>query len=375
MHVGVLSLVNHDSTRRGDDAAKLVGQIDQAILAERVGLDSFWIAEHHACDYGGIASSNAVLAAAIASRTSSIRLGAGAAILTLHDPLELAEQWAMVDCISGGRVEFGMARAFLPYEFDLFGVDMDESRERYVEAVDIVEHAWSGVDLAYNGRFRTLPSVGPMSPLPVQSPRPPMWVTAAMTAETFEWAGAQGYRLMITPYSVGLERMRPLLDVYCDAFAAAGHNPATRRIQATYHLLLAESVDEARRLAEGPINRYMRSFVEAASRGTFASESYASYDGMLKALSKLDFDALFERDRLVVGTPETAIEQLREVLSTSSLTDLTFMVDFGDLDPGAINRTIELLGTEVAPSLRLAAAASGRPPNDDRARRPTEKRS
>lgn len=372
MHVGILSLVNHDADRRGGDAAKLVAQIDQAVLAENVGLDSFWIAEHHACDYGGIASSNAVLAAAIASRTSSIRLGAGAAIMTLHDPLELAEQWAMVDCISGGRVEFGMARAFLPYEFDLFGVDMEESRERYVEAVDIVEHAWSGEDLAYDGRFRSLPSVGPMSPLPVQMPRPPMWVTAAMTAETFEWAGARGYRLMITPYSVGLERMRPLIDLYCDAFEAAGHHRANRRIQATYHLLLADSVDEARRLAEAPINQYMRSFVAAASRGTFASESYSSYDGMLSALAKLDYDALLERDRLVIGTPETAIEQLLAVLSSSPLTDLTFMVDFGDLHPGVIERTIELLGTEVAPSLRKAAGASDS--NKNPVSTPVEKR-
>lgn len=363
-HIGLFSLVNHDQRRPGHDAAVIAGQIDQAVLADELGLDSFWIAEHHACDYGGIASANAVLAGAIAGRTRRIRIGAGAAIMTLHDPLELAEQWAIVDCISNGRVEFGMARAFLPFEFDLFAVDMAESRERYVESVAIVRHAWSGADVAFEGRFRSIPSVGPLTPLPVQRPHPPMWVTAAMTEESFRWAGREGHRLMVTPYSVGLERMMPLLEVYCDEYRDAGHDASRRRIQATYHLLLADSVGAARHAAEGPINQYVDSFVRAASRGTYASESYASYENMLTALAKLDFAALYERHRLVIGTPETATAQLLGILHESPVTDLTFMVDFGNLDAAAIERTIRLLGTEVVPAMRNADSR-GNPETDD----------
>lgn len=352
MQLGLLSLANHDATRRGHDATVIRGQIAQAVLADDLGLDSFWIAEHHACDYGGIVPANAVLAAAIASRTTNIRIGAGAAILTLHDAVELAEQWALVDCISDGRVELGMARAFLPHEFDLFGVSMDESRDRYEEAVAIIKNAWSGRDLRHDGRFRSIPAVGPLTPLPVQVPHPPMWVTAAMTEESFRWAGQQGLGLMVTPYSVGLERMRPLIEAYTSDFDTAGHSASGCRIQASYHLVLASTTEEARHLAAGPIDHYMDSFVRAASRGQFTSASYSRYATMVDAIAKLDFDGLFQRDRLVVGTPAEATDQIVDILTSSPITDLTFMVDFGLLPRESINNTIRLLASDVAPAVR-----------------------
>ncbi|GIX48911.1 MAG: hypothetical protein KatS3mg131_3122 [Candidatus Tectimicrobiota bacterium] len=355
MQLGILSLVNHDPQQPGSDAAILRDQVAQAVLADALGLDAFWIAEHHACDYGGIVPANAVLAGAIASATRRIRIGAGGAILTLHDPLEIAEQWAMVDCLSGGRLEFGMARAFLPFEFALFGVDMDESRARYEEAVAFLRQAWSGADLGFCGRFRQVPALGPLTPLPVQRPHPPMWVAAAMTPESFVWAGKQGFRLMVVPYPIGLRRLNPLMQAYLEAYDAAGHPPQHRRIQATYHLLLAEDTATAKRLAEAPLMHYLDSFVRAARRLQARSADYAAYGKMVTALSQLTFDGLYERQRILVGSPEDVVAVLRHITATSPITDFAFVVDFGLLDRALVRQTLTLLATAVAPAVRQQA--------------------
>jgi len=216
-----------------------------------------------------------------------------------------------------------------------------------------VRHAWSGADLGFESATRSVPSVGPLTPLPVQRPHPPIWVAAAMTPESFAWAGEQGFGLLVTPYAMGLENLAPLLDGYVKAHQRAGHPPETRRIQATFHLVLMDDGDAARTAIRAPLDRYMQKFAESVEVRPYSGSSYAVYAQVLKHVRALTSDVLLKLDRVIAGTPDEALTQLSRYLGMAPITDVTFLVDFGLLAREHVHRSIELLATKVAPSLRV----------------------
>jgi alkanesulfonate monooxygenase SsuD/methylene tetrahydromethanopterin reductase-like flavin-dependent oxidoreductase (luciferase family) len=117
--------------------------LEEIEFADQNGLDAVWFAEHHFFGYGGMIPSVPVLAATAAQRTRRIRIGSGVALIVLNDPLRVAEEFAMLNNLSGGRLDFGIGRAFQRVEYDAFGVPMDESRARFNEALEIILKAWS----------------------------------------------------------------------------------------------------------------------------------------------------------------------------------------------------------------------------------------
>ncbi len=179
-----------------------------------------------------------------------------------------------------------------------------------------------------------------------------MWVAAALTPESFAWAGEHGYGLMVVPYTTGLSRLKPMLTTYIDVHEAAGHPRHNRRIQASYHLLLAEDTDSARQAAEQPLMHYLKSVVRAVGRMQKTSVDYANYDAMQEGIDKLTFAGLYERQRIIVGTPEHAVGLLRHITDHTPITDFTFVIDFGLLDRSLVERTLRLLATHVVPALR-----------------------
>jgi alkanesulfonate monooxygenase SsuD/methylene tetrahydromethanopterin reductase-like flavin-dependent oxidoreductase (luciferase family) len=136
----------------------------------------------------------------------------------------------MLDNISAGRLDAGFGRAFIPKEFDVFGVNMDESRARFEEGIDIVTRLWTEERVSYDGEFHKFHDVRLM-PRPIQKPHPPIWVAAVMSTESFIWAGQHGYHIMIVPFASNLERVRELVQIYRDAWREAGHPPGAEQIQ------------------------------------------------------------------------------------------------------------------------------------------------
>ena len=172
--------------------------------------------EHHFLRHGGVIPSNFVLLAALAVQTHKIRLGTGAVILPFNDPVRVAEQGAMVDCLSNGRLELGVGRGVQKLEFDAFGVPMDEARARLEEGVEIVKKCWTQEEVEYQGRFRRF---GPIRvyPKPVQKPHPPIWVACFLTRESFEWTAEHGYNLLYVAYHVDPEVARERIGWYVRA--------------------------------------------------------------------------------------------------------------------------------------------------------------
>ena len=190
--------------------------------ADELGYASIKTVEHYFHDYGGHSPNPIVLLSAIAARTRRIRLITGAVIPAFNNPIKLAGELAMLDNISNGRLDAGFGRAFIPKEFDVFGVSMEESRARFEEGIDIITRLWTEERVSYEGKFHRFRDVRLM-PRPVQKPHPPIWIAAVATKESFIWAGRHGYHIMIVPFASNLDLVRD----WCRATATPGERPAT----------------------------------------------------------------------------------------------------------------------------------------------------
>src|ERR1051325_76167 len=161
-------------------------------LAERLGFANVRTVEHYFHPYGGYSPDPLIFLTAAAAMTKTIRLVTGAVLPVFNNPLKLAGQIGMVDAISRGRVEIGFARAFLPHEFGRFGISMDESRARFDEGLDQVTRLLEEEAVTARGRFHSFEGVTSL-PRPTQKPRPPFWIAALSTRESFDNAGTLGH--------------------------------------------------------------------------------------------------------------------------------------------------------------------------------------
>src|ERR1700752_5165987 len=159
-------------------------------LAEQLDFRHVRTVEHYFHAYGGYSPDPLIFLSAAAAMTRKIRLVTGAVLPVFNNPLKLAGQIGMVDAISKGRLEVGFARAFLPHEFGRFGVSLDESRARFEEGMETVRRLLDKEDVSQNGRFHSFPPT-PSLPRPTQRPRPPFWVAARATQQSFVFAGRE----------------------------------------------------------------------------------------------------------------------------------------------------------------------------------------
>ena len=169
-------------------------------LAEQLGYDKIWIAEHLFSTYG-VVTSTQVYAAAIAQRTKRVRIGTAIVAVPFNHPLRTASDFALIDILSHGRLDFGVGRAYQPHEFVGLGVPMDKSREMLAEGLDIILKSWTQERISYKGRFWTIPEPVELLPKPVQKPHPPVY-QATISPESFEQAAAGGWNLqMASPFT------------------------------------------------------------------------------------------------------------------------------------------------------------------------------
>jgi natural product biosynthesis luciferase-like monooxygenase protein len=324
-------------------------------LAERadaLGYNSIKTVEHYFHDYGGHSPNPIVLLSAIAARTRRIRLITGAVIPAFNNPIKLAGELAMLDNISDGRLDAGFGRAFIPKEFDVFGVPMDESRARFEEGIDVITRLWSEERLSYDGRFHRFQDVRLM-PRPVQKPHPPIWIAAVATKESFIWAGRRGYHIMIVPFASNTDLVRDLVQSYRDAWRDAGHAPGREQVQSSLHCFIAESHREAIDKFKGPVERYVEVFSEAVrSWAGSASKQYAGYEKLVEAIAALTPQKMIESRTALVGTPEEVIEQVEFNRNLIGEHEPSMQINFGGIKERDALRTLELFAGRVMPYFR-----------------------
>jgi natural product biosynthesis luciferase-like monooxygenase protein len=327
-----------------------------AARADELGYHHIRTVEHYFRGYGGYSPSPIVFLTAVAQRTRHVRLVTGAVLPAFNHPIKLAAELAMLDCLSDGRLEAGFARAFLPEEFDAFQVPLDESRARFEEGIAAVKRLWTESEVRFEGTFHQFGPV-PLLPKPVQQPHPPVWIAAIQTAESFVWAGEQGYNLMIVPYLSAFDSVAANLRAYRESYARAGHGSHGGKVQMSFHLYVAEDGVTARREAKAPIDEYMRVFKESATAwNTRASRDYKGYEKLFNILESMNYNRVLAEGRAFIGDPIEVAEQVRKVMALFGPVEPSLQVMFGDISESAARRSLELFAAEVMP--RLADVSS-----------------
>ena len=327
-----------------DNALQLVD------LAEPLGFKHVRIVEHYFQAYGGYSPNPLLFLAAAAQRSKTMRLITGAVLPIFNHPLKLAGEIAMLDAISHGRAEIGFARAFLPHEFARFGISLDESRERFDEGLEIIRRLLTEERVTFNGRFHHFPETTSL-PRPTQRPHPPFWIAAIGTEASFVNAGRLGYGVMAIP--ILHAEMKRLIACYRDAWRAAGH-PGNGNVMIAFHMFCHEDGTTAATIARGPLNRYLKSLVDAASDWTTGTESkdYANYGKMIEKLRADTFESNVASGSAFVGTPAEIVAQItayREAVGDFESSSL--QVNFNNIALADAKRSIELFAREVMPKI------------------------
>lgn len=347
MRFGIFTVLDHylDLPRTVDQLYAEV--LEQAEAAEALGFDSFWIAEHHFHEYGACPSP-AVLMGALAQRTRRIRLGIAVSVLPFHHPLGVAEEYAMVDRLSAGRLLLGVGSGYLKHEFAGYGIDPEEKRARFDEALPLVLRAMSGERITHRGRFWSIDGVR-LNVTAVQRPHPPYWV-ALLRAEAVEHVGRQGRPIMMVPYASvdRLEEMQGVIAAYHRALRAAGHDPAAFDLPLAFHVHVGDDDASVRSAAEAALTRYVRTRLYA---------------------KRAEYDSLLARRMIMFGDPERVSGQVAD-LERWGMTHLLSIANFGALGQRQTLRVMERLARDVMPRFKPsferqplaapAAASTGR---------------
>jgi alkanesulfonate monooxygenase SsuD/methylene tetrahydromethanopterin reductase-like flavin-dependent oxidoreductase (luciferase family) len=314
-------------------------QLAEVRLMDQLGYWACWFAEHHFAGYALVPDS-LLMAAAAARETRRIRLGTGVVVLPFqHHPIRVVEQAAMVDCLSGGRLELGIGRGYQPHEFMGFGVRLEDSQERFDQALTVVRQALAqlhGLDYAtplFQGQRASI------YPKPVQNPIP-CW-GASISEASFARYGALGWPILTFPANQKPEALRAQIDTYRRVYREHGHDPARMRVALTMFCYLAESTAEANETFERGMEKYF-GFLDSITVHAEAHQ-HTLYD-RIPTLARLS------------GSPEDAVKRLRELIDYFEVTDFLNVTQFaGYLSHEQICRSMRLFADRVMPHFRPGA--------------------
>ena len=275
MELGLFSFAEvppHGTTR-----SRLRELVEEAALADAVGLDVFGVGEHHRPDYA--ASAPAVVLAAIAARTERIRLTSAVTVLSSDDPVRVFQQFATLDQLADGRAEILVGRGSFTESFPLFGQALQDYDTLFSEKLDLLLRLRESERVTWSGRHRPSLSGQGVYPRPVQE-RLPVWIAVGGTPASVVRAGRLGLPLALAIIGGQPHRFRPLIDLYRQTGAEAGHDPATLRVSINGHGFLADTAAHAAEVAVGPFMETMGRIGRERgwpppSRAQFESESDA----------------------------------------------------------------------------------------------------
>ena len=329
--------------RGTDGAQRLRDLVEEIALADEVGLDAFGVGEHHRPDFA--VSAPAVVLAAAAERTRRIRLTSAVTVLSSDDPVRVFQAFATLDLLSGGRAEIMAGRGSFVESFPLFGYDLDDYDELFAEHLDLLLALRASERVTWSGRHRAPLRDAGVHPRPLQDPLP-VWIAVGGTPQSVVRAGTLGLPLAVAIIGGAPERFAPLVALYRDAARQAGHDPAALPVAIDSHGFVGRTSQEA-------AERYFPAYAGMMTR--IGRER--GWPGMTRA----QFDALREpRGALVVGSPQEVIEKILLQHEIFGHQRFLMQMSVGDLAHRDVMRSIELLGTEVAPAVRAEVARRGR---------------
>ena len=298
MKFGVLQFFSWPE-RRVDLTTVYERALQRIEVMDQSGYDAVWLAEHHFSGYS-VCPSVHLMAMHVANRTQNLRIGTAVSLAPFYHPLRLAEEVALLDVLSGGRVNWGAGRGFDPTEFAAFGVPREESHSRFREAVAIVLEAWSSERLDWQGEHWSFEGVEVL-PKPLQKPHPPVWV-AATSPDSVRWAASQGHTILMDPHA-SCDQIARKYELYRDELANHGYSIEGRQIPMARLLAVAESESEAREIARSGAAWTVAAYANPTTLpgGADGANSEPSEDPVQRYLDQV----------VLHGTPEQLVDQLQ----------------------------------------------------------------
>ena len=316
---------------------RLKNLLEEAELADQVGLDVFGLGEHHRPDYA--VSALAMVLGAGAARTSRIRLTSAVTVLSSDDPVRVFQQYATLDLLSGGRAEVMAGRGSFVESFPLFGYDLDDYDELFAEKLDLLLRLRDSVRVTWTGRHRAALADQPVYPRPVQDPLP-VWVAVGGNPQSVVRAGALGLPLALAIIGGEPARFAPLATLFRRAAAQNGHGSLPVSINS--HGFVAETSQAA---ADSFFATYAEVMTQLGRERGWGPMTRAQFD----ALAGLN-------GAVAVGSPEQVAEKILFQHEVFGHQRYLMQSSLGAAPHREVLRSIELLGTEVAPIVRAEVA-------------------
>ena len=313
--------------------------LEEAELADQLGLDVFAVGEHHRPDF--LISAPAVALAAIAARTERIRLSSAVTVLSSDDPVRVFQEFAEVDLISGGRAEIMAGRGSFIESFPLFGYDLDDYDELYAEKLGLLLKIRDNARISWSGRHRPALEDAIVWPRPVQDPLP-IWVAVGGSPGSLVRAGTLGLPLTVAIIGGTVDRFKPLVELYRESAHQAGHDADALRVAINTHAFVGETLGQADSPFAAP---YLQMMNRIGRERGWPPSGRREYEGLRSP-----------RGALAVGTPEQVAEKILLEHELFGNTRYIGQMSVGAVPHADVLRSMELFGTRVAPLVREEVA-------------------
>jgi alkanesulfonate monooxygenase SsuD/methylene tetrahydromethanopterin reductase-like flavin-dependent oxidoreductase (luciferase family) len=330
-------------------AARYQETIEQIVHAEALGFDTAWLAELHFNPLFSIMPAPLILAAALAQRTTRIRLGTAVLLLPLQHPLHTAEEAAVVDLLSQGRLELGVGRGMIAIHFQGFNVPREESRARFEEALMLIKQAWTQETCSFDGKFFQVPPTA-VVPKPLQKPHPPLRI-AANSPETAVFAGEQGYSVFVaSPINPGA-KLAEQVALYRQTLHTAGHPKNREDVAIAFPVYVADSVAQVRNEVEASFLNYFRAISYQARLGERDSSSaYAYLREIRQRVEKITWEQI--EPMALYGSPAACIAKIEKVYAQCQMDQLICWFNPGGLIPHRhVLTSMRRFAEEVMPAI------------------------
>ncbi|HEX8337748.1 MAG TPA: MupA/Atu3671 family FMN-dependent luciferase-like monooxygenase, partial [Pyrinomonadaceae bacterium] len=303
--------------------------IEGAKFADENGFAAVWTPERHFHPFGGLYPNPSVTSAAIAAVTSRVQIRAGSVVIPLHDPVRVAEEWSVVDNLSGGRAAVSFASGWNPGDF-VFEPDSYEKRHEVMyRKIETVRRLWRGESVERVGGGGREVELR-IHPRPVQ-PELPVWITAAGSPETFKTAGRMGAGLLTHLLGQSVEELEEKIRLYREAWREAGHGPGEGHVSLMLHTFVGDDMGYVRERVKKPFTDYLRSSVgllrdAARSLGRDVDPAHFTEEDMAAVLEHA-FNRYFESSALL-GTPDSCLRMVNR-LKAAGVDEVACLIDFG----------------------------------------------
>ena len=341
MKFGILYNIDYHPEVHGSSASYYALILEQIQLLEELGYDSAWFGEHHYAGYSFGAP--AVIATAAAGKTTRLRLGTGVSLVPLQNPLRLAEEYAMLDVLSNGRLEYGVGRGFLNYAYQLMGVNRSESFERFREGTDLIIAAWTAQrPFSFHGKFWHLDDYQ-FFPPPVQKPHPPIYASGTNTRESYVYAAMRGLHLCTAFFIPDKEGVRANIALYRKTLAEAGYDPAARDVAGVFPMYCGESQAQSMRHGGEFTLNYFK-FFGSLERGTDPTTA--------RGFGHKPIEFYDERGLVLLGDPDYLIKRIKWAAEYYDTNYLLFEVAQGGASHQETLQSLRRFAREVMPAFK-----------------------